>query len=44
MVVTSLPEHCVAVGVPARIVRRDLMKEPVQDMDQVSGFTLDYII
>eukprot|EP00798_Chlamydomonas_sp_ICE-L_P028003 gene28003-31100_t len=44
VVVTSVPEHCVAVGIPAKVVKRDLKKEPVQEMDQISGFILDYVI
>jgi serine O-acetyltransferase len=44
VVVSDLPEHCVAVGVPAQIVRRDLRKEPVREMDQCTDFIFDYVI
>jgi serine O-acetyltransferase len=44
VVVSDLPEHCVAVGVPAQIVRRDIRKEPVKEMDQCTDFILDYVI
>eukprot|EP00195_Chlamydomonas_chlamydogama_P015193 CAMPEP_0202889850 /NCGR_PEP_ID=MMETSP1392-20130828/408_1 /ASSEMBLY_ACC=CAM_ASM_000868 /TAXON_ID=225041 /ORGANISM="Chlamydomonas chlamydogama, Strain SAG 11-48b" /LENGTH=395 /DNA_ID=CAMNT_0049573279 /DNA_START=260 /DNA_END=1447 /DNA_ORIENTATION=+ len=44
LVVSDLPAHCVAVGVPAKIVKRDLLREPVQDMDQCADFILDYVI
>lgn len=44
VVVGDIPAHCVAVGVPAKIVRRDLVKEPVKEMDQCSGFFSDYMI
>lgn len=44
VVVTNLPCHCVAVGVPARVVKRDLQKEPVTSMDQCADIIIDYII
>ncbi|KAJ9529130.1 hypothetical protein QJQ45_007798 [Haematococcus lacustris] len=33
VVVTSLPAHCVAVGVPANIVKRNINKEPLDIRD-----------
>lgn len=42
VVVTDLPPHSVAVGVPARIVKR-AASEPSEDMDQTSYY-LDYTI
>jgi serine O-acetyltransferase len=44
VVVTDLPCHCVAVGVPARIIKRDMIKEPVADMDQCTDLILDYVV
>ena len=45
VVASSLPPHVVAVGVPARVVKKLAdMEEPVKEMDQVSGFILDYQI
>ena len=45
VVATDLPEHVVAVGVPARVIKRlDEFEEPVRQMDQVSGFVLMYEI
>lgn len=44
VVVTDLPCHCVAVGVPARIVKMNILTEPVKDMDQCCDFILDYVI
>ncbi len=45
VVVTDLPAHCVAVGVPARIVKRDIRKEPVREMDQMADMILmDFVI
>lgn len=44
VVVGDIPAHCVAVGVPAKIVKRDLVKEPVKEMDQTTGFYSDYMI
>eukprot|EP00955_Chlamydomonas_euryale_P041912 352159-Chlamydomonas_euryale.AAC.9 len=40
VVVSDLPSHAVAVGVPAKVIKRDLCTEPVSDMDQC----LDYVI
>lgn len=45
VVVTDVPAHCVAVGVPAKVVNK--LKdgvEPTQDMDQTQDFILDYVI
>lgn len=42
--VSDLPEHCVAVGVPAKIIRRSAQNEPVREMDQTKDFILDYVI
>jgi serine O-acetyltransferase len=44
VVVTDLPTHCVAVGVPARIIKRDVAAEPCEDMDQQQDFVLDFVI
>ena len=33
VVLTDIPDNCTAVGIPARIVRRD--GEKVQDLDQI---------
>ena len=44
VVVSNLPSHSVAVGVPARIIKTDCDVEPVQDMDQCSDIMLDYVI
>lgn len=44
VVVTDLPKHCVAVGVPAAIVKRNLRAEPVQEMDQCGDYILDFVI
>jgi len=44
VVVTDLPTHCVAVGVPARIIKRDVTAEPCEDMDQQQDFVLDFVI
>ena len=43
VVVTDLPCHCVAVGVPARIIRQACKEEPSVNMDLVNEF-LDYVI
>ncbi|KAI8476270.1 MAG: trimeric LpxA-like protein [Monoraphidium minutum] len=42
VVVTDLEPHSVAVGVPARVIKR-AESEPCDDMDQI-GFLLDYVI
>jgi serine O-acetyltransferase len=42
VVVTDLEAHSVAVGVPARVIKR-AVSEPCEDMDQ-TGFLLDYVI
>lgn len=42
VVVTDLPPHCVAVGVPARIVRTGLTADPSSDMNAVDDF--DWVI
>jgi hypothetical protein len=44
VVVSDLPPHCVAVGVPATIVKRNIRAEPVKEMDQCTDFILDYTI
>ncbi|GBF88441.1 hypothetical protein Rsub_01153 [Raphidocelis subcapitata] len=43
VVVTDLEPHSVAVGVPARIIKRAVSSDPSEDMDQI-GFLLDYVI
>ena len=42
--VTDLPPQCVAVGVPARVIKQQCEREPSLDMDQCSDFLLDYQI
>jgi serine O-acetyltransferase len=45
VVIADLPPHCVAVGVPARVVKQlEEGVEPTKDMDQIQDFILDYII
>ena len=44
VVVTDLPAHCVAVGVPARIIKHGCMEQPSENMDFVEDFILDYVI
>jgi len=44
VVVSDLPCHSVAVGVPARIVKQTSRAEPCQTMDQTQDFILDYVI
>ncbi|KAG2492548.1 hypothetical protein HYH03_009212 [Edaphochlamys debaryana] len=46
VVVTDLPDHVVAVGVPARVVKRDihLLEESLRSMDSGLHYVLDYII
>ncbi|GAB4818067.1 hypothetical protein N2152v2_005113 [Parachlorella kessleri] len=45
VVVTDIPPHCVAVGVPATVVKvLDDTVEPVKAMDQCVDFILDYVI
>lgn len=39
------PSMTRAVGVPAAVIKRlDEFEEPVKQMDQVSGFVLDFVI
>ena len=44
VVVQNLPDHCVAVGVPARVIKSKIKREPSIDMDQCTEFLLDYQI
>lgn len=44
VVISDLPSHSVAVGVPARVIKRDIISEPVRDMDQCMDYVLDYEI
>ena len=44
VVVQSVPEKSVAVGVPAQVVKRDTTMEPCQDMDSATDFVLDFVI
>ena len=44
VVVQNLPPHCVAVGVPARVVKRDTTCEPCDNMDQCKDFVHDFQI
>eukprot|EP00192_Tetraselmis_astigmatica_P010973 CAMPEP_0117648478 /NCGR_PEP_ID=MMETSP0804-20121206/427_1 /TAXON_ID=1074897 /ORGANISM="Tetraselmis astigmatica, Strain CCMP880" /LENGTH=362 /DNA_ID=CAMNT_0005454085 /DNA_START=705 /DNA_END=1793 /DNA_ORIENTATION=+ len=43
LVVSDLPDFCVAVGVPARVLRRKEGQEPSKTMDQTE-YIYDYII
>lgn len=43
VVVSDLPSHSVAVGVPAQVIKRVLGTEPINDMDQCAGYG-DYVI
>ena len=44
VVVLDLPPYSVAVGVPARVIKRDVTKEPVMTMDQCYDYYADYMI
>ena len=44
VVVTDLPCHCVAVGVPARIIRQSCVEEPCVNMDLVSPQALPAVM
>lgn len=44
VVVKSLPPKCVAVGVPARVIKQDKLLEPCQYMDQAEDFVLEFEI
>lgn len=44
VVIKDLPCYCVAVGVPARIVKQDSGCEPCSDMDQCHDFIPDFQI
>lgn len=44
VVVNDLPCHSVAVGVPAKIIKRDQKRDPGIDMDQTTDFIYDYVI
>ena len=44
VVVQNLPDHCVAVGVPARVIKSKIHREPSIDMDQCTEFLFDYQI
>ncbi len=45
VVVKELPDYCVAVGVPARIIKQlQIKREPSVAMDQCDDFILDYMI
>ena len=45
VVVTDIASNSVAVGVPARVVKKlDEGVEPNRDMDQIQDFILDYVI
>lgn len=43
LVVTNLPDYCVAVGVPAKQLRRKQGEDPNKTMDQIE-FVYEYII
>ncbi len=43
VVVSDIEDHSVAVGVPARVIKRDLPKAPANVMDQGYDF-IDYEI
>jgi serine acetyltransferase len=42
VVLADIPAYCVAVGVPARIIKRDYSSP--EEMDQCTDFMLDYVI
>ncbi len=42
MVTTDLPPACVAVGVPAKVIKTN--HTPTEEMDQCDDFILDYVI
>ena len=42
VVTSDIPAYCVAVGVPAKIIKRDY--SPPEEMDQCTDFLLDYVI
>jgi serine O-acetyltransferase len=44
VVVQSVPEKSVAVGVPAKVVKQDKFMEPCKDMDSAGDFVLDFVI
>lgn len=44
VVVHSLPRHCVAVGVPARVIKQNTSCEPCNSMDQCGDFVPDFQI
>jgi len=45
VVVTDVPPHCVAVGVPAKVVKQLQDDDiPTRDMDQIGDFYFDYVI
>lgn len=44
VVVQDIPETCVAVGVPARVVRQDKKLDPCKEMDQAADYVLDFMI
>lgn len=41
--VSNLPDYCVAVGVPAKVLRRKEGQDPNKTMDQIE-YVFDYII
>lgn len=43
LVVSNLPDYCVAVGVPAKVLRRKEGQDPNKTMDQIE-YVFDYII
>lgn len=44
VVVSDLPPHSVAVGVPARVIKTSEKAEPCQNMDQCSDIVLNFQI
>jgi serine O-acetyltransferase len=44
VVLQSIPEKSVAVGVPAKVIKQDKGMEPCQDMDSAADFVLDFTI
>lgn len=44
VVVSDIPAHCVSVGVPAAVIKRDIQGDGLPDMDSGLGYYLDFVI
>mmetsp|Transcript_41932 Transcript_41932/g.125495 ORF Transcript_41932/g.125495 Transcript_41932/m.125495 type:complete len:95 (-) Transcript_41932:490-774(-) len=44
VVPNDLPMHSVAVGVPAKVIRRNVTSEPIENMDQIDYGPNDFVI